>query len=206
LAFQEDGVRKLDGIIQFLQANAIPFSDRASLPKLVSDKVGSSWKPDWRNELSLTRDPHQFLDVPAVDRAGHAAGNRRFFYACVRNQHKLFAAAHAYVYLDSISSPEGDNYYPLKTIEVKWTGYLFPNAVIRPNTEREFDCLWVHEDDPLTAHFSVLADSEEYSPVIQGPGTFLLRYTVLADRFSPQSINLKLTLAPSLDGVSLVPS
>jgi hypothetical protein len=116
LAFQEEGVRKLDGIIQFLQTNAISFSDRALVPKLVADKVVSSSTPNWRNELSLKRDPKQLLDVPAVGRAGHPAGNRRFFYASVRNHHKSFAAAHAYVYLDSIASPGEDGLFPLKPL------------------------------------------------------------------------------------------
>src|SRR5262245_9119823 len=33
LAFQEEGVRQLDGMIRFLQTNAFPFGDRASLPQ-----------------------------------------------------------------------------------------------------------------------------------------------------------------------------
>jgi hypothetical protein len=52
LAFQESGVKKGDGILQFLQANATPFTDRSLLSNLVVKRVEKSkWDPHWRNEL-----------------------------------------------------------------------------------------------------------------------------------------------------------
>jgi hypothetical protein len=54
LAFQEEGVKKDDGILGFIQANCIQFSDRMSLPKVIMTKVSErNWNPNWRNELVL---------------------------------------------------------------------------------------------------------------------------------------------------------
>ena len=54
IAFQEKGVKKNDGILQLLQANCTPFTDRNILQNLVSDYVDQKgWKPDWKNQLIM---------------------------------------------------------------------------------------------------------------------------------------------------------
>jgi len=207
LAFQEEGVRQLDGMIRFLQANAFRFDDRASLPQLVTAKVKErGWSPVWRKTLRLERDPTQFVDAESVDAYGRPAGVRRFFQGNVMNRHRSMVAAHAYVYLDRLVRVSDGEALPLKTIELKWAGYIYPNAVIRPGFPREFDCCWVHHDFPSQARFAVFADSPEYSPVINGPGQFHLRFTAVAERFEPQSLDLSLTLGTTIDEVRLVPA
>jgi hypothetical protein len=39
LAFQEEGLKRDDGILRFIQANCIPFSDRKQLPSLIAEKI-----------------------------------------------------------------------------------------------------------------------------------------------------------------------
>ena len=63
LAFQENGIKKNDGILAFLQTNAYPFADRSMLSDFVVAKLRErGWDPHWRNELILERDPQQFTD------------------------------------------------------------------------------------------------------------------------------------------------
>ena len=63
LVFQEQGVRKFDGIIQFLQANAITFRNRADVPLLVRTAVlEENWNANWRDELTLSRLSDQHAD------------------------------------------------------------------------------------------------------------------------------------------------
>ena len=74
LAFQEGGVKELDGLLGFIQANETHFSDRSKLPDLVTEHVQKlidegKWDPRWRNELVLERESGQFADVPAQDEA-----------------------------------------------------------------------------------------------------------------------------------------
>jgi hypothetical protein len=205
LAFQEAGVLQLDGMIRFLQANAFPFTDRASLPDIVRTEVLHAWTPGWRKTLSLTRDPTQFVDADSVDQDRRPAGVRRFFHASVLNQHRSLVAAHTHVYLDRVTRDSVNADIPVKSIELKWAGYLFPNAVVRPGLSRDFDCCWVHHTYPSVAQFSGFVDSTEYMPLIQGPGRFRLRFTALADGFGPQSLDALLTLGATIDAARLVP-
>jgi hypothetical protein len=67
LAFQEQGIKLTDGILGFIQANAISFSERNRLPEMVFDYVQQRmaegrWDPRWRNELALERRPEDFSD------------------------------------------------------------------------------------------------------------------------------------------------
>ncbi len=63
LAFQEKGVRRLDGLIAFLQTNSSEFSDRDKLLTQIATEVSSRWQPNWRNQLRITRDASQFADA-----------------------------------------------------------------------------------------------------------------------------------------------
>ena len=56
LAFQEQGVKQNDGILGFIQANAIPFSERNKLPDLVADHVQrlidqGRWDPSMAKQI-----------------------------------------------------------------------------------------------------------------------------------------------------------
>jgi hypothetical protein len=54
LAFQEEGVKKDDGVLRFIQANCIPFAKRTDLPATVLAKIKEKgWEATWRNELFL---------------------------------------------------------------------------------------------------------------------------------------------------------
>jgi hypothetical protein len=64
LAFQEAGVKQLDGIMGFLQANVIQFTDRHLLPNVIADKVlERGWQPNWRRALEIKRGPGQHKDA-----------------------------------------------------------------------------------------------------------------------------------------------
>lgn len=207
LAFQEAGVLRLDGMIRFLQANAFPFTDRASLPDLVQAKVTQhAWTSGWRKTLRLTRNPTQFEDADSIDLDRRPAGVRRFFQASVLNQHRQLVAAHTYIYLDRVTRDSDGGDIPVKSVELKWAGYRYPNAVVRPGMSRDFDCCWIHHDYPSVARFGGFADSTEYMPVIQGPGRYRIRFTALADRFGPQSLDVLLTLGATIDAARLEPA
>jgi hypothetical protein len=55
LAFQESGVKSDDGIVRFIQMNAVQFTDRHLLPGLIAEEVTKrkeTWDPCWRNSSS----------------------------------------------------------------------------------------------------------------------------------------------------------
>jgi len=205
LAFQERGVRPLDGIMRFLQANAIPFTDRHLLANVIADKVVErGWHPDWRRALRLERDSTQYMDGKLFGESQFDKGRlMRFFHGIAHNEHRAVAAVHTYVYLDSIKSVASGAEQPFKAAEIKWAGYVYPNAMVRPGERRLFDCCHVEHSQPSVALFNVFADSTEFTPVIRGPGQYRLRFSAFSDRFPPASLDLRLTLGKIIEEAKL---
>jgi hypothetical protein len=99
LPLQEDGVKKLDGMLGHIQANATKFNDRSQLPDLVRKKVAENgWRNDWRNQLTLEE------SSPPSGVAHHRATNRIscFFHLTVRNHHSRVTARNCYADLRRI--------------------------------------------------------------------------------------------------------
>jgi hypothetical protein len=205
LAFQEVGVRQLDGIMRFLQANAISFTDRHTLASVVADNVlARGWRSDWRRALEVRRQPGQYKDARIYLESRFDHGREaRLFHASVHNCHLTLPAAHTFVYLDHIKKQDGGQLVPLPAVELKWAGYRYPNALIRPSSSRLFDCCWIDHQQPSVANFNVFSDSTEYTPRIEGPGRFRLRYTALADNFPEASLDLDLVLGNSIEDAAL---
>jgi hypothetical protein len=143
IALQEAGVRHDDGIIQFLQANAVPFSDRHTLPNVIADMVVQrGWDPHWRNELELERAPAQFTDAETK------YGVARFFHVKVRNRHRDKLATNCYVYLERAVRLDATIEIPLRTVEFLWAGVVLPNVGIAPGGHREFDAFHILHSEP----------------------------------------------------------
>jgi len=207
LPFQEIGVKQMDGIMSFLQANATPFTDRSLLASVIADKVNQRrWAPHWRNELELSRDPTQFGDADREEQT--AEGRRqykgRFFHIDVRNRHFDKAATNCYVYLSRVCNLGTAQEIPLKTIEFKWAGYMLPNAHILPNQSRRFDAFWIAHRNPGQLEFNVFSDSTEYVPRIGAEGRYRLDYVVVSDNFPPARGTFTLNLSDSLDRTTLL--
>jgi hypothetical protein len=206
LALQELGVKQDDGILRFLQANAIPFTDRHLLPNVIADKVQErGWNPRWRNELVLVRESGQFSDANRVE---YLQGQQRFFpgrffHIDVRNLHRNKTAANCYVYLEKATNLDTSVDVPVRAVEFKWAGYILPNAHIPPGTARRFDAFWISHDLPTKLRFNVYSDATDYIPSIEGEGRYELSYLVLADNFSASRRSFILTLSRSLNLTSL---
>jgi hypothetical protein len=210
LAFQEVGVKQMDGIMRFLQANATPFTDRNLLASVIADKVNERrWAPHWRCELELDRDPTQFSDANRVEQTLEGKlqyYTGRFFHIDVRNRHIDKAATNCYVYLSRVCNLATGQEIPLKTIEFKWAGYTLPNAHILPNQSRRFDAFWIDHRSPGQLEFNVFSDSTEYVPRVGGEGRYSLEYVVISDNFPPAKGTFTLNLGNSLDRTTLLGS
>src|SRR5262249_17204468 len=96
LALQEAGVRQLDGLLNFVQANVLPFTDRQHLPSIIADEVQRrKWDPKWKRALTLTRDHNDFDDSHTN------LGLCRFFQIRANNLHKSKIAVDCYAYLEA---------------------------------------------------------------------------------------------------------
>ena len=201
LAFREAGVKAEDGIMRFLQANAIQFAegDRHLLPDLIESRA-RKWDPNWRNELVLERDVAQFTDARVRnlnDRLG------RYFQIGVKNLHKEKMATNCYAYLEKAIKLDPLSEISLNTVELKWEGYVFPNTHILPNTTRRFDALRIMHDNPTDPQFIIFSDYTGFDPPIHGEGCYELRYVVVADNFPPARGTFNLKLRSSLSSTRL---
>ena len=202
LAFQESGVKNDDGILRFLQANAIPFTDRHLLPNVVADQVRRrGWNPEWRNELVLERDASQMSDAIVANLDPPKKG--RFFHIIVQNRHQHKTATNCYAYLEKATNLNMGTGIPVKAVELKWAGYMLPNAHIPPGIARHFDAFWIHQDLPGQLQFNAFCDSTDYKPRIGGEGEYELSYVVISDNFPAVRRSFMLSLNESLDLTTL---
>ncbi|PYT55262.1 MAG: hypothetical protein DMG43_03795 [Acidobacteria bacterium] len=204
LALQEQGVKQNDGILGFVQGNAIPFWDRPKLPDLVAEQVqdrieSGAWDPRWRNELILTREPNYYSDATPVQ-LGKLG---RFFHVGVHNRHRRKTAMNCCANLEKLTSLDSGVESPLKTVEFKWEGYMLPNAHIHALTVRKFDAFWIQHDQPNELKFNSFCDASYFLPRIVGLGRYELTYSVIADNFPTARRSFILTLHSKLDETSL---
>jgi len=168
LAFQESGVKPLDGILGFLQANAIPFTDRAELPKPnhgkkyrnESEKAfgNHSGRIYWHLDVMPTQfsDANRIQQIPGQQPASFPA---RFFHIDVYNRHRSKIATNCYAYLEKARNVQTCKEIAFKTVEYKWAGYILPNAIILPKQTRRLDAFWVAHTAPTKLYFNAFVDS-----------------------------------------------
>lgn len=196
-AFQERGVKPLDGLIQLLQVNAVEFTDKNLLPNAVADIIEErGWTPNWRNELVLEASP-------PVDAVG-----AKCFHVRVRNRHREKLALNCSGYLESITRlPNTPIGMPDETLECKWAATPLPRVSIPAGRARRFDALQIRYAEPLSVVFPILTDSPEYMPRIpQAVGEYELSYLVTSDNFPTAQARFILDLRNSVADTTFTPA
>jgi len=207
LAFQEAGTKLTDGILGFIQTNAIRFAERNKLPNLVERYVRrriseGRWDPRWRNELALERRPEDDSD-PVLRETGKTG---RFFHIGVRNRHRTKTALNCCAYLERAKALDSDSDIALRPVEFKWEGYVLPNAHIHATAVRRFDAFWILHDLPTQLQFNAFCDAFPFLPKIGGADSqYKLTYLVVADNFPPARRSFVLKIGKSLDATTLDP-
>ena len=158
----------------------------------------------------LERDATQYEDFvmgQMVDGQPQVHGTpeiRGFFHIGVRNRHRDKTAINCYVYLEKASKLDSPTEIHLNAVELKWAGYLWPNAHIPANTARRFDACWIPHKHPSQLQFNTFSDSTEFIPYVAGEGRYELRYSVITDNFPIARGSFILSLDRRLASTSLV--
>jgi hypothetical protein len=206
LAFQEQGVKTDDGVLRFLQANATTFTDRPLLPNVIADEVQRrGWNPRSLRELILERDrPAEHSEHNVLTDRG-VVEVRRFYYVYVRNLHHHKTATNCYVHLEKVIKLDDSSIeIPVKSVELKWSGYTLPNAHILPTTTRPFDAIAILHRLPTEPALVTFSDSVAFGRLdIHGPGEYELRYAVVSDNFPIARACFRLSLSTVLDRTTL---
>jgi hypothetical protein len=209
LVFQEAGLLTRDGMLGAFQANAIEFTDRKNLPRVVADVVREKcekgeWAPDWAGSLSLHVAAKPFADAHQGDAQGPVF---RHFHGVVRNNHRSKLALNCYVVLESITPTDGGKANPIDPIEVKWAGSTLPSVIVAANSERRFDAFKVAAANPARIYFNVpWCDSSEFRPLIDGTGAFKFTFGAYSSNFAPAHSEFIVRNVGSLDSIDFAES
>lgn len=203
IAFQQKGVKPLDGMLGILQVNAIPFDDTKKLPEMVREQVKrAGWRADWKNALRISRDPHEFDDAFIVNQPGQP--NARFFHLTVENLNPYKPALNCTAYVEAIKDLETNSPVTFRTAELKWAGYTLPSVAIMPGSKRELDAFFILHSNPPMLHFNCFTDSGYFMRPIQGPGWFRLDFIVVSENFPQARVSVTATVGNKIDEATLV--
>jgi len=185
IAFQEDCVEQKEGLLGFLQANTDVFYERDNLVDKIIDKIKErSWNPYWKNTLKFE------IVKPYEDAFQLGQGVSRFFHIGVRNLHKNKAARNCYVYLDGIQEVGSKRLLQIESTELKWAGYIYPNALIQPGSVRRFDAIVVQfppynlTNSTPKMKFNQFTDSTAYVPNLPVGKDLEIRYAIISENFT----------------------
>lgn len=202
IAFQEEGVKPLEGVLAFMQANCIPFSDRTTLPtqvmKVVRDR---GWSANWKNSLSIEANIGIHRNVLRLPENVQAD----FYHLIIKNNHRHKTARNVYGYLESVTNVTTGARIDFEGAEFKWAGYTLPNATIPAGRTRKLDAFWIAHPNPNAPQFNAFTDSTQFVPRLLGPGEWRLVYTVMSDTVLGASREFRLHLDGSVDGVRFDP-
>lgn len=205
-AFQEKGVKPLDGILQCIQANCITFNSRKDLPKLVVQEIQnklrqSEWNNNWRDEIIFNRVNAEFDNAFDL----RFKKDARWYHIEVINQHWKEIARDCVAYLEWIELPDGKK-KSFELVELKWKGVITQRVSIPPKGVRHLDAFHIYFDSPNTAFLAInqfIIDTSKYSDeyLLTGAGDYKLHFIVFSNNFSPIRRTFYLRLGNSLGDI-----
>lgn len=202
LAFQEKGVKKKDGLLNFVQANCKTFSDRNRLASTVIAEVRKKWSPNWRNELYIESVVHSDDNV-----LNPVEGMGKYFHITLTNKHKDKVARNCVSYVEQIRNLKTGDLRVLNYVELKWKGVITAGVTIPPRSQRHLDAFHVNHSTPNTVMLGLnnyLVDFSgfvaEYQ--ISGTGDYEIDYVVFSDNFTPVRAKFRLHIGTNLTDVT----
>ena len=200
LAFQEEGVKKDDGILKFIQANCKTFSDRKELPSLVTNEVRKKWNPNWRNELRFEREEEDFED----ERVAWAEG--RWFPIKIINQHKDRFARNCVAYAERIKNLQNSEITNLELAELKWQHTSTLDVSISPKQFRYLDGVHVNSSHPTTVWLGINYNFANWEKLhthfqIRISGDYEIDYVVFSEGFSPARAKFRLHIGKQMQDI-----
>lgn len=192
IAFQQNGLKYIDGMLSSLQLNPIPFADdeMKHLPKLVEEQINiAGWNNKWKNKLDISVHPN-FFDAPKVD-----GGKGRHYFLKITNLHKDKIAFNCTAYIKSIIDKPSRVNLTSETVELKWSGSKVPMVTIMPASYRLLDAFCVLHNHPSTLFFLSYSDSLIHLPPLTGIKHYEVDYLIVSENFplAEKKTNIKVT-------------
>lgn len=184
LAFQEEGIKKLDGLMSALQVNSVSFKKDDQLCKFFISKINEKlesgeWATNWKGSISTICDKNFFVDTVDIN-----TGKKiRVFHIGIRNNHRYKPLMNGSVLLERIINLDSGEEIPIETVETKWKGSSYPYVTIAPLTIRKFDAFFADEIIPNIRHFHILTDFGGYSIIYESSYSILATFRITSSNF-----------------------
>jgi hypothetical protein len=200
ILFQEIGVRR-DGMLNAIQGNATPFSNRNELPDLIAEEIRRrQWTTDTRNTLALSVYPNS---VRRLDQTKTDGRFSRPFHISVENLHHRKDARNCCAYLDEVVDLNSSQSIKWSTAEFKWERTRLAYVRIAPKSYRNFDAAWLFENHDKRIEMGffnpVVPPATDYYPYQLYPGRYRLTFSVVSDNFVPVRKNFIFEFGKTLE-------
>jgi len=179
LYFCEKGLER-NGLLHFIQSNAIYFSDEQQLYTMVRNAV-AKWEIGWKNRLELVVAPN----YPSIANITNGQPiQTEWYHIYVKNLHRSKKAFNCFAFLEKIVNLKTSEETRPKTIELHWAGFNFPSATILPKAERVLDGFVIDKRAPNILTVPSFSQSTEFHPANLYPGEYNLTYRVISQNFA----------------------
>ena len=191
---------RLEGIGQFVMANAREFTDADDMLHILEDELDRrQWSPTYSRQLVAIR----VSRTPPYDYCDHASIQRRVvsWGVDVENRRTDRAAEHASARLWSYTDPEGKEHESRDRSNLKWGGAQGYERAIWPSSVEDIDALVVQEGEPRAFFLHSAADVNPRRRVIENAedGDYCLQYRVYSEGFPDLWFHLKLHVTGDIE-------
>jgi hypothetical protein len=201
ITFQEEGIKRDDGLIWYLQSNCVQFKSRKNLINMVVERIKrEKWDPRWKNQLKIILDRNNlFVDVMDVT----STNLGRYYHFKVNNSHRSKSALNCFAYLESITEVVSRQQFTFEHSELKWKGYPFPSLLIPPRSFRKVDAFWIEHKSPKIMNFNVFSDYGGNIPKIIGPNMVELMYMIVSENFPIIKSKITVKIGSNIEDINV---
>lgn len=213
LFFVEEGIKQLDGVLQYVQGNPVSFDARNLLVEKIEHEIRSAaWLPSSRSELRIERNKGQAeASIIPNPLPGHGSqGVRvRYYHLQLRNLSKRLLASDCVVQVLGIRQVGRMGVEVPDIVEMKFKHITFPTVFLPPGSVRQFDGMIIVEKKPAMAVLGVLNNSYVDSGAViaqhtlYGPGDFEVNIVAYSREFAPAKATLLIHLGTDINSATL---
>lgn len=198
MAFKQRGVRR-EGMEAFMQLNSEPFGTVEELLSLIKERLDKKvWLSSHRNELHLRLYSSEPEAIPFYDVKPLAY----WYRIAVLNLNKNVDALNCRASV-SIVTPNVEIYQIQHSL--KWSGQTTIDTRIPKDEGVLMDAIFIFDDNPAQSFIYAIDDSiPRRTSIINGPGEFVLEFTVKSSNFAPVQAMFRLHLGTNRDDFKLV--
>lgn len=202
IAFVQKGVLKNDGMVSTMKINPIYFKRPSEiidrLEKEIKTRQDLNWDPNHRNELSIgisdkTEETYRWTD----ENGQRHKINLLIHGLRVENKSKYAHARGCAAFLSRVEPDKAIAIHP-PIYNLKWSESKISTSYIFKESNIILAAVCIDKNNPSRAFLYKVVDLQDILEPIEGPGEFILEYTVVSENFSTVKAEFKLTLGAEL--------